>query len=98
MPTSESPLAELEEFLIDQAQSPGLAEAGAILDQLASVFFPGDSQEQSTEASSKTVRSGEGLDLIARYQTLVEQIPAVVFLAFLDRGIGEAYVSPQIET
>ena len=28
---------------------------------------------------------------------LVEQIPAVVFMAYLDRGIGEAYVSPQIE-
>jgi len=28
---------------------------------------------------------------------LVEQIPAVIFMAHLDRGIGEAYVSPQIE-
>jgi PAS domain S-box-containing protein len=28
---------------------------------------------------------------------LVEQIPAVVFMAYLDHGIGEAYVSPQIE-
>ena len=28
---------------------------------------------------------------------MVEQIPAVVFMAYLDRGIGEAYVSPQIE-
>lgn len=36
-------------------------------------------------------------DVDARYQTLVEQIPAVVFMAFLDKGIGEAYVSPQIE-
>ena len=27
----------------------------------------------------------------------MEQIPAVVFMAYLDRGIGEAYVSPQIE-
>ena len=33
----------------------------------------------------------------ARYRALVEQIPAVVFMAYLDRGIGEAYVSPQIE-
>ena len=32
-----------------------------------------------------------------RYRALVEQIPAVVFMAYLDRGIGEAYVSPQIE-
>ena len=31
------------------------------------------------------------------YRTLLEQMPAVVFMAYLDRGIGEAYVSPQIE-
>jgi PAS domain S-box-containing protein len=36
-------------------------------------------------------------NLEARYRALVEQIPAVVFMAYLDRGIGEAYVSPQIE-
>ena len=36
-------------------------------------------------------------NLDARYRALVEQIPAVVFMAYLDRGIGEAYVSPQIE-
>ena len=33
----------------------------------------------------------------AKYRALVEQIPAVVFMAYLDEGIGEAYVSPQIE-
>jgi PAS domain S-box-containing protein len=32
-----------------------------------------------------------------RYRVLVEQIPAVVFMAFMEGGIGEAYVSPQIE-
>ena len=36
-------------------------------------------------------------NLEASYRALVEQIPAVVFMAYLDRGIGEAYVSPQIE-
>jgi PAS domain S-box-containing protein len=35
--------------------------------------------------------------LEAKYRALVEQLPAVVFMAYLDRGIGEAYVSPQIE-
>jgi PAS domain S-box-containing protein len=29
---------------------------------------------------------------------LVEQIPALVFIAYLERGISEAYVSPQIES
>jgi PAS domain-containing protein len=40
---------------------------------------------------------GQLPNLEARYRALVEQIPAVVFMAYLDRGIGEAYVSPQIE-
>ncbi len=35
-------------------------------------------------------------NLEAKYRTLVEQIPAVVFMIYLDRGISEAYVSPQI--
>jgi PAS domain S-box-containing protein len=36
-------------------------------------------------------------NLEAKYRALVEQLPAVVFMAYLDRGIGEAYVSAQIE-
>ena len=36
-------------------------------------------------------------NLEAKYRALVEQLPAVVFMAYMDRGIGEAYVSPQIE-
>ena len=36
-------------------------------------------------------------DVEARYRAILEQIPAVVFMAYLDEGIGEAYVSPQIE-
>ena len=32
-----------------------------------------------------------------QYRTLVEQIPAIIFIAYLDRGIGEAYVSPRIQ-
>ncbi len=33
----------------------------------------------------------------SRFHTLVEQIPAVTFMAALDGGINELYVSPQIE-
>ncbi len=40
---------------------------------------------------------GELPTLEERYRALLEHIPAVVFMAYLDRGIGEAYVSPQIE-
>ena len=50
--------------------------------------------EQSVE---RPAQDPQFPNLEARYRALVEQIPAVVFMAYLDRGIGEAYVSPQIE-
>ncbi len=65
-------------------------EAEAILAELASVFF----QDSSPGHTSRGVHSP---NVEERYRALVEQIPAVVFMAYLDRGIGEAYVSPQIE-
>ena len=36
-----------------------------------------------------------GPTLEARYRVLLDQIPAVVFMAYLDQGIGEAYVMPR---
>lgn len=51
------------------------------------------------ESSRQSGRQPEALTLKASYQTLIEQIPAVVFMAPLDGGgIGEGYVSPQIES
>jgi PAS domain S-box-containing protein len=67
-----------------------LAEAEAVLVQLAEVFFQGASGDLA-------VGREKSPNLEARYRALVEQIPAIVFMAYLDRGIGEAYVSPQIE-
>ncbi|HKP13519.1 MAG TPA: PAS domain-containing protein [Blastocatellia bacterium] len=87
----------------DESQAISLPEAEAILTELASVFFPVDSpiQASADDAIGKrkraTIPAAELPNAIARYRTLVEQIPAVVFMAFLDKGIGEAYVSPQIE-
>jgi PAS domain S-box-containing protein len=72
-------------------------EAESIIQGLASVFF---------EANSKRFKNGGEMiqdnhrplpDIEARYRTLTEQVPAVVFMIFLDRGISEAYVSPYIE-
>ena len=45
--------------------------------------------EESTEARM--------LKAEARYRTLVEQIPAVTFMASFENGISEIYVSPHIE-
>jgi PAS domain S-box-containing protein len=87
----------------DQAQLVVLREAENVLGGLASIFLTSD--QVLLQAASEFVENRDRLKLIttespdveARYKILVEQIPAVVFLAFLDKGIGEAYVSPQIE-
>src|SRR5580704_3478326 len=79
-------------------------EAEQILQGLAGVF----SRQHNPATARRVVYPPERPDqawsedtqlpnLEARYRALVEQIPAVVFMAYLDRGIGEAYVSPQIE-
>lgn len=79
------------------------SEAEAILQRLASVSVPfesavGQLDSESVNRRKMTTPAAATLpDLEAKYRTLVEQIPAVVFMAFLDRGISEAYISPQIE-
>ena len=67
-------------------------EAESILRDLAAVFargVPGPPEEALGDLPLP--------NLEAKYRTLVEQLPAVVFMAYLDRAIGEAYVSPKIE-
>ncbi len=61
--------------------------AARILEELANVFSAPDS----------AAAEGPLPNLEAKYRALLEQLPAVVFMAYLDRGRGEAYVSPQIE-
>jgi PAS domain S-box-containing protein len=65
-------------------------EAEGILESLASIFSrePGD----AASSADPLLPNPE-----AKYRALVEQLPAVVFMAYLDRRIGEAYVSPRIE-
>jgi PAS domain S-box-containing protein len=81
---------------------PDLAEAEAVLLDLAGVFFTPaeDACKDSsplTECIQEPAREARMPNLEAKYRALLEQIPAVVFMAYLDRGISEAYVSPQIE-
>lgn len=71
-----------------------LSEAQNVLQQLAAAF---PLVNTVTVPSIAGVHEENFPESDARYQTLIEQIPAVVFMAFLDKGIGEAYVSPQIE-
>jgi PAS domain S-box-containing protein len=85
-----SALSEIES--IDQAE--------AVLRELAGVFSDGRGVEPLLEGS--VVEAGGAAEerppnLEAKYRALLEQTPAVVFMAYLDRGMGEAYVSPEIE-
>ena len=78
-------------------------QAEEILEELAGVFRQFNSTiarhvvYPPEELKQGPPEDGQLPNLEARYRALVEQIPAVVFMAYLDRGIGEAYVSPQIE-
>jgi PAS domain S-box-containing protein len=73
------------------ANLSNLAEAEAVLLDLAKVFAdPGLNPAPAAQQFAEN-------DPEAKYRALLEQIPAVVFMASLDRGISEAYVSPQIE-
>jgi PAS domain S-box-containing protein len=89
---------------LDEASAVNLVDAEILLNQLASVFFPSDSAglqpagDSSEKQKADTNEATGTLNAEAGYRTLVEQIHAVVFMAYLDKGIGEAYVSPQIES
>src|ERR1700685_2032375 len=73
-------------------------EAETLLADLAAVFLSNSvALESSNDAISRDEPEEQLPNVDAIYRALVEQIPAVVFMAHLDRGIGEAYVSPQIE-
>jgi len=71
----------------------GLAAAyGQNLSDSLGALHPVVPQLESSGAADSQLSSLE-----AKYRALVEQLPAVIFMAYLDRGSGEAYVSPQIE-
>jgi PAS domain S-box-containing protein len=54
---------------------------------------------QAAEGLSEKLRHAEAelRKAEGRYRMLIEEIPAVTFMAALDEGINEMYVSPQIE-
>lgn len=95
------------------------AEAGALLERLATALFPGGpGDRRSVTWPDRPASGGDsegeagpgGLPMTeqsrteaklraaeARYRTLVEQIPAVTFMAVLGEGKNEVYVSPHVE-
>src|SRR6476620_3820722 len=64
-----------------------LNEAQSVLEQLAAAF-PLVNTVTVPSFSRSTTEEVPLPESEARYQTLIEQIPAVVFMAFLDKGIG----------
>jgi PAS domain S-box-containing protein len=91
---------ELEETL------RSMAEAESMLSELAAAFFVGgDATPQqltwpdATGARPPGAAGPEERLRVAeqRFRTLIEQIPAVVFMAVLGEGKNEIYVSPHIE-
>ena len=94
---------DLGRSLLSPGSDATVAEAEATLRELATIFLesPASGAEPGGgPAQPRVVKLGAGQQphsVEARYRALVEQIPAVVFMAYLDQGIGEAYVSPQIE-
>jgi PAS domain S-box-containing protein len=72
-----------------------LASAEATLKILADVFSP-----LGPPALNSLLNQSESSNPLSeefKYRSLVDRLPAVVFMASLEGGIGDAYVSPQIE-
>jgi len=94
----------LEPFVSEDAEPSSLKEAIGILEELAMVFFQENLKFQTTggypdkSKSDPAMPKAQSNNFETVYRILAEQIPAVVFLAYLDKGFGQAYVSPYIET
>ncbi len=78
---------------------PGMnpVDAELLLAELAAVFLSNAGRDFGPEEVDPSEDDSQLADPQSIYRNLVEQIPAVIFRAHLDRGVGEAYVSPQIE-
>ena len=73
-------------------------QAEAELARLVDSFFrPATKLHSALENPTTAQQAARGNNAEARYRVLVEQIPAVTFMAALDGGVSQMYVSPQIE-
>src|ERR1700677_3439015 len=79
----------------EESEAANLPEAERALHELAEVFLQ---QQRVISTSSLDFADSRDpaknaevplLSVEAKYRALVEQIPAVVFMAYLDKGIGE---------
>ena len=75
-------------FAFGRSSTTTYAEAEAVLQDLAKVFFENRSVPSAVDRKSAWSQLPS---LEAKYRALVEQIPAVVFMAYLDEAVGEAF-------
>ncbi len=80
---------------------PGMEAVSSLL-ELARAFSPDFQLPRATTTPPQVPSDADSITLArkaeARYQALVEQIPAVTFMASFENGLSEIYVSPHIET
>ncbi len=81
----------------EDAAAREVKEAEALLMELAGVFGASAGDSSSRIDFRGHAAEAEDSNVEAKYRALLEQIPAVVFMAYVDRGTSEAYVSPEIE-
>ena len=76
-------------------------DAEALLAEMAQAFSmilrPDGQSVTARDADRESLAEKQRWKAEARYRSLVEQIPAVTFMAALDEDLHEFYVSPQIE-
>ncbi|HVU02478.1 MAG TPA: SpoIIE family protein phosphatase [Polyangiaceae bacterium] len=91
---NEQMLAQAEELLahLSHALFPSTGDVPIELMTWADGFLSGRASEESPRSIEDRLKAAE-----ARFVTLVEQIPAVTFMAVLGEGENEVYVSPHIE-
>lgn len=85
-------LADSSNLNFNHLEDMDAESAEALLSQLAGIF----SAAAASPGSAARTAAGPP-DSAALYRTLIEQIPAVIFMAFLDQGLSQAYVSPHVE-
>lgn len=81
------------EFPVEISLSPLQTEHGLLVTSTIR-----DVSERRQFEAERRQREAELAKAEARYRSLVEEIPAVTFVAPFDESIGELYVSPQIVT
>ena len=71
-----------------------LRRSRRLLQAVAAAFR---TRECGSEIMQEVHSENSGSSIEAKYRALLEQIPAIVFMAYVDRGTSEVYVSPEIE-